>query len=485
MKKLNTAHEMLEALDEGEVSSVDLVEKSLSNIHQWEPHIRSFIEVLKNNALEQAKKEDSARKAGKHGRLSGIPIAIKDVICTKEGKTTAASKILANFSSPYDATVIKRLKKAGAIIISKANLDEFAMGASNEYSAFGPTLNPWDTTRVAGGSSGGPAAAVASSETPLSLGTDTGGSIRLPASFCNVVGLKPTYGRVSRFGVIAYASSFDQVGPFARTVKDAALLFEIIAGHDPNDATSSSKPIGDYAGACNQSIKGLTVGIPDEYFNEDVDSSIVETVNKAIANIKSLGANIKKISLPLTAAAIPTYYLLAKAEASTNLARYDGLRYGAVKFDSKDLINRYLETRGKYFGPEVKRTILMGTYALSAGYYDAWYKQASKVRTLIRQEFAEAFKNVDVIAGPVSPELPFTLNSKTEDPLTMYLADALTTTASVAGLPAMSVPCGFSNNLPIGLQLIAPHFQEERIFKTAYAYEQSEEWHKKTPTLPA
>lgn len=480
---MKTVHQILNQLDRGELSSVDLVEQSLDNINKWEPRINSFIEVLKDNAIKQAKQEDSARASGQHGRLSGIPIAIKDVICTKEGKTTAASKILADFSSPFDATVISRLKKAGAIIIGKANLDEFAMGASNEYSAFGPTLNPWDTTRVAGGSSGGPAASVSSGEVPLALGTDTGGSIRLPASFCNVVGLKPTYGRVSRFGVIAYASSFDQVGPFARTVKDTALLFEIIAGHDSNDATSSSNPIGDYTGACSKSIKGLTIGIPDEYFNEDIDPDIARTVNKAISKIESLGAAIKKISLPLTKAAIPTYYLLVKAEASTNLARYDGLRYGAVKVDSKNLIDRYLETRGRYFGPEVKRSILMGTYALSAGYYDAWYKQASKVRTLIRQEFTKAFKDVDIIAGPVSPELPFKLNSKTDDPLKMYLADALTDAASVAGLPAISVPCGFKDNLPIGLQLIAPHFKEERLFKTAHAYEQSEEWWQKQPVI--
>lgn len=480
---MNTVQQTLDQLDRGELSAIDLVKESLENIKKWEPHINSFIEVLEDDAIKQANQEDSARQAGKHGRLSGIPIAIKDVICTKEGKTTAASKILKNFSSPYEATVIKRLKKAGAIIIGKANLDEFAMGASNEYSAFGPTLNPWDTARVAGGSSGGPAAAVASNEVPLALGTDTGGSIRLPASFCNVVGLKPTYGRVSRFGIIAYASSFDQVGPLARTVKDTALLFTIIAGHDPNDATSSSNPIGDYTGACHQSIKGLTIGIPDEYLNEDIDPDIAATVNKAIAKIESLGATIKKISLPLTKAAIPTYYLLVKAEASTNLARYDGLRYGPVEFDSKNLIDRYLETRSRYFGPEVKRSIIMGTYALSAGYYDAWYKQASKVRTLIRQEFTKAFKDVDIIIGPVSPEPPFKLNSKTDDPLKMYLADALTDAASVAGLPAMSVPCGFTNNLPVGLQLIAPHFQEEQLFKTAHTYEQSEEWYKRVPKL--
>ena len=487
---MKTAHQMLDQLDRGELSSADLVKESLNNISKWEPRINSFIQVLEDSAYKQAKKEDTARKAGQHGPLSGIPIAIKDVICTKEGRTTAASKILQNFSSPFDATIIKRLRKAGAIIIGKANLDEFAMGSSNEYSAFGPTLNPWDTARVAGGSSGGPAAAVASGEVPLALGTDTGGSVRLPASFCNVVGLKPTYGRVSRFGVIAYASSFDQVGPIAYTVKDAALLFETIAGHDPNDATSSNKPVGNYTGACktsaktgNKPIKGLTIGIPDEYINEDIDPDIVKIINKAISRIESLGAAIKKISLPLTKAAIPAYYLLVKAEASTNLARYDGLRYGQVKFNSKNLIDRYLETRARCFGPEVKRSILMGTYALSAGYYDAWYKQASKVRTLIRQEFTKAFKDVDIIIGPVSPEPPFKLSSKTSDPLKMYLADALTDAASVAGLPAISVPCGFTNDLPVGLQLIAPHFQEEQLFKTAHAYEQSEEWYLRMPAI--
>lgn len=465
-------------------SARDLVEQSVITINQWEPHINAFIEVLESDAALQAKQQDKLRQQGKAGPLCGIPIAIKDIICTIEGHTTAASKILQNFRSPYEATVISKLKKAGAIIIGKTNHDEFAMGASNEYSAFGPARNPWDITKVPGGSSGGSAAAVASGETLVSLGTDTGGSIRQPASFCGVVGVKPTYGRVSRFGAIAYASSFDQIGPIARNVKDTALLMSAISGHDPHDATTSNESVGDYVAACDQKIKGLKVGIPKEFFAAGIDQQVVTTVQAAISKLETLGATLKEISLPLTVAAMPTYYLLVKAEASSNLARYDGLRYGAVKFKSDTLIDRYLESRGKYFGPEVKRSILIGTYALSAGYHDAWYKQASRVRTLIQQEFTAAFKEVDIIAGPVSPEVAFPLGGKTDDPLSMYLADSLTDPASVAGLPAISVPCGMADELPVGLQLIAPHFEEARLFQVAHNYEQSQPWHTKHPKLP-
>ena len=448
------------------------VEESLRQIEKWEPHVSAFLEVFQDATND------------KQGRLRGIPIAIKDIICTTEGHTTAASKMLENFQSPFDATVIQRVKNEGAVIIGKTSCDEFAMGVSNEYSAYGPVKNPWDTSKVPGGSSGGSAAAVASGEVNMALGTDTGGSIRMPANFCGIVGVKPTYGRVSRFGAIAYASSFDQIGPMTRTVKDAASLLEIIAGQDPLDATSSQEAVGEYVKACGQDIKGLTVGIPKEFFGEGVDEGIIQTVQTAIEDLKKLGAETVEISLPLMAAAVPTYYLLVKAEASTNLGRYDVLRYAAQDLTKEDLIERYVEARGKGFGPEVKRAILMGTYALSAGYIDAWYKQASRVRTLIRREFEEVFRKVDIIAAPVSAELPWALGEKVEDPLAMYMADLLTTPASVAGLPAMSVPCGFIDKLPVGLQLIAPHFQEEQLFKTAYAYEQQHNWHVQTPKVP-
>lgn len=488
---------ILDAADKvrrGKISAGELVAASLDKINQWEPHIHAFLELFHDNAIQQAKDFDGSGSA--HAQpLAGIPISIKDVICTTEGHTTAGSKILQNFRSPYDATVIKRLRRAGAIIMGKTNQDEFAMGASNEFSAYGPAYNPWDTSRVTGGSSGGSAASVASREVFASLGTDTGGSVRQPASFCSVVGLKPTYGRVSRFGIIAYASSLDQVGPFARTVKDCALVFTAIAGPDPLDATTALHPLGRYAQVCGQDITGLKIGLPKEYFSDQVDAQVSATVKTAVKQLEKLGATIKEISLPLTQFAVPTYYVIVKSEASTNLARYDGLRYGQIAVEAASLLEQYLVGRGKYFGPEVKRSILMGTYTLSSGYIDAWYKQASKVRTLIRNEFTELFKEVDVIAGPVSPETAFPVGQKVDDPLAMYLADLLTDPASVAGLPAISVPCGFASvadatgntapiQLPVGLQLIAPHFAEERLFQVAHAYEQSASWHKQQPKLP-
>jgi len=469
-------------LSDKKVTSQELVEQSLENIKAWEPSIHAFLEVFEEDARTQAKQADSSKK--KKGKLHGIPIAIKDLIVTKEGHTTAASKILENFQSPYDATVIARLKKEGAIIIGKANCDEFAMGSSNEYSAYGPTRNPWDTSRVPGGSSGGTAAAVASGESLAALGTDTGGSVRLPASLTNVVGLKPTYGRISRFGVIQYAGSFDQVGICTRTVKDNALLLEVLAGQDEYDATSSREPVRDYIGVCGKNIQDLTIGIPKEFFGKDVDAEVAETVLAAVKELEKLGAKLQEISLPLMYAAIPTYYLLVKAEVSSNLARYDGLVYGKLSVDAKNLREHYLESRAKYFGSEVKRAILMGSYTLSAGYVDAWYKQASRVRTLIRREFESAFKKVDIIAGPVSPEVAFPLGSKADDPLKMYLADLLTVSQAVAGLPAISIPAGFASSLPVGMQLTAPHFREDLLFQVGHAYEQSQNWWQKQPSLP-
>lgn len=463
-------------------SSLKQVEQSLEKMKVWEPHIHAFLEVFAESAKRQAQAADAAKE--KTGQLHGLPIAIKDLILTKEGHTTAGSKILQNFQSPYEATVVKRLKNEGAIIIGKTNLDEFAMGASNEYSAYGPVPNPWDLTRVAGGSSGGSAAAVASGEVTLALGTDTGGSVRQPASFCNVVGLKPTYGRISRFGVIAYASSFDQVGIFSRTVKDNAMVLEILAGQDEYDATTSGEGMRDYVAACAKGVKGLKIGLPKEFFGKDVDAEVSEPVSEAVKELEKMGAKLVKVTLPLMQAAIPTYYVLVKAEASSNLARYDSLRYGKLPITAKNLLDHYLEARGKYFGPEPKRAILMGTYTLSTGYVDAWYKQASRVRTLIRREFENLFKKVDILAGPVSPEVAFPLGSKSGDPLKMYLADLLTDGPSVAGLPALSIPAGFANHLPVGMQLIAPHFREDVIYQAAHAYEQSQNWWQKVPKLP-
>lgn len=458
------------------LSASELVEHSLDRIKKVDPEIHAFLEVFEDSARDEAKKE-------KKGPLAGIPIAIKDLICTTEGHTTAASKILQRFKSPYEATVITKLKKAGAILIGKTNLDEFAMGSSTEYSAFGVTKNPWDVTRVAGGSSGGSIAAVASGEVLAALGTDTGGSIRQPASLCGVVGLKPTYGRVSRFGAIAYGSSLDQIGPVTRTVKDNALLFEVLAGHDERDATSSTEDVPKYTDFCGKDIKGLKIGVPKEFFAEGVDPEVAKVIRIALADLEKQGAEIIDISLPLTNAAIAVYFLIAKAEASTNLARYDGLRFKGSDAEAADLLSKYMQTRGEGFGPEVKRAILMGTYALSAGYADAWYKQASKVRMLIRQEYEEAFKHVDVIAGPVSPEVAFEIGSKADDPLAMYLADALTVPFSVAGIPALSIPAGFAHNLPVGLQLAAPHFKEELLFQVGHAYEQSHDWLNQEPKI--
>ncbi|HLD25414.1 MAG TPA: Asp-tRNA(Asn)/Glu-tRNA(Gln) amidotransferase subunit GatA [Candidatus Andersenbacteria bacterium] len=461
------------ALAAKEISPAELLAETLQQIQATNPSLNAFLEVF-----------TEATPTAKTGRLAGIPVAIKDIICTTEGHTTASSKMLQSFRSPFDATVVQRLKDAGAVIIGKTNCDEFAMGASNEFSAYGPVKNPWDTGRVAGGSSGGSAAAVAAGEVLAALGTDTGGSLRLPASFCGVVGVKPTYGRVSRFGVIAYASSFDQVGPVARTVKDAALLLEIIAGSDQQDATSSPHPVPAYTQACGQSIAGLTIGLPAEFFGDEVDDSVKNIVTKAVSALEQQGATLKEISLPLMHLAVPTYYLLVKSEASTNLSRFDALRFAPLpRIAAGSLLQHYETARGQGFGPEVKRSILMGTYALSAGYIDAWYKQASRVRTLIRREFAAAFKEVDVIAGPVSAETAFPLGAKADDPLAMYFADLLTDPASVAGLPALSVPAGFVNSLPVGLQVIGPHFGEEQLFQVAHAYEQSQDWWKKKPEI--
>ncbi len=470
------------ALDSGEITARDLVHASLDAISQTDSSRHAFLEVFEEQALARAQEVDDRRaKKEKLGALAGIPIAIKDNICTVEGHTRAAAKMLKRFAAPFDATVVSRLKREGSILIGKTNLDEFAMGSSTEYSAFGPTHNPWNIQRVPGGSSGGGAAAVASGQVPAAIGTDTGGSVRQPAALCGIVGVRPTYGRISRFGLVAYGSSLDQAGILTRTVQDAALLLELIAGQDEWDATTSPEPVGEYVAATGRGAGNITIGMPKEFFDEGIDSEIRDLCRTAVQDLEKMGARIQEISLPLTAAAIPVYYLLAKAEASTNLARFDGLRYSPMDLASADLIKRYEEARGAGFGPEVKRAILMGTYALSSGYYDAWYKQASKVRTLIRQEYERALADVDVIAGPTSPEVAWLLGSKMSDPLQMYLADALTVPTSVAGVPAISLPCGFSQNMPVGLQLIAAHWQEEKMFQVAAAYEQAHEWWRANP----
>ncbi|OGY35881.1 MAG: glutaminyl-tRNA synthase (glutamine-hydrolyzing) subunit A [Candidatus Andersenbacteria bacterium RIFCSPHIGHO2_12_FULL_45_11b] len=473
-------------------SARENLQKSLGAIAAWEPHIGAFLDITKDEAERQVAALESDIALHQQP-LAGMPIAIKANIATQFGRTSASSKILKDFVSPFNATVVQRLLGAGAVVVGKTQHDEFAMGSSTEHAGLGPqTKNPWDISRVAGGSSGGSAAAVASTEVEAALGTDTGGSIRQPASLCGVVGVKPTYGRVSRHGLIAYGSSLDQAGPITRTVRDAAKIMEVISGKDPLDATSSEVPVGQYAALCGKPIAGMIIGMPKEFFADGIDPEVKKIVTDAIMSFEEQGAVVKEISLPLTPAAIAVYYVIAKAEASSNLARFDGLRYGIREDIHASLIDYYKQVRGEGFGPEVKRAIMMGTYALSSGYSEAWYGQASKVRTLIRREYEQAFRGVDVIAGPVSPEPAFKLGSKTSDPLAMYLADAYTVPASVAGLPAISVPCGMAIkgppnrrvSLPVGLHIIAPHFQEETMFQIAAAFESAHEFQNLSPELP-
>jgi aspartyl-tRNA(Asn)/glutamyl-tRNA(Gln) amidotransferase subunit A len=434
-------------------------------------------------ALEAAAAADERwRRGAALGPLDGVPIAVKDLFCTRGVRTTCGSRILEQFVPPYDATVVARLRAAGAVLLGKANMDEFAMGSSTEHSAFKLTRNPWDLARVPGGSSGGSAAAVAGALAAGSFGTDTGGSIRQPAAFCGVVGVKPTYGRVSRYGMIAFASSLDQAGPFAWEVRDAALLLQAIAGHDPYDATSLEAPVPDYTASLGESIRGLRIGVPDEYFTSGVDAEVEEAVRRAIDVLGKAGAQVGRVSLPMTPYGLAAYYLIAPAEASSNLARYDGVKYG-LRAAGKDLVDMYGRTRAAGFGPEVKRRIMLGTYALSAGYYDAYYGKAQKVRTLVRADFVKAFGAVDLVVGPTTPSVAFKHGEK-EDPIAMYLNDVFTIPASLAGLPALSMPCGFNRaGLPIGLQLIARPLEEGTMLKAAHAYEQATHWHTKRPEL--
>ncbi len=468
-----------------EISSVELTRAVLDRINAVEGKIDAFITIAEKTAMEQASQADQKIAKGHCEALTGIPIAIKDVICTRGIPTTCGSKILENFVPPYDATVIGKLKKAGTVIVGKLNMDEFAMGSSTENSGFKITRNPWDLTRVPGGSSGGAAAAVAAGMCLGALGSDTGGSIRLPASYCSTVGLKPTYGRVSRYGLVAFASSLDQIGPLTKNVADCAVLLEAIAGYDSSDSTSVPRDVPDYTAALQKGLKGVRVGIPVEYgVSEGMDSEVPNAVNNAVEVIEDLGAETVEVSLPHTEYAVAVYYVIAPSEASSNLARYDGVKYGVRDKDQDDLIKMYQSTRSKGFGPEVQRRIIIGTYCLSAGYYDAYYGKASQVRTLIMEDFQKAFESCDVLACPVAPTPAFKVGEKVDDPLTMYLMDIFTISANLAGIPGMSVPCGFSKEgLPIGLQLMGTHFNESMLFKVAYNFEQATDFHKKRPNL--
>lgn len=475
-----------ERLRRGDLSAVELTRAALDRIAATDSAVHAFLTVTADEALAQAAAADAERKGGRdRGPLAGIPIAVKDVIATKGVRTTAASKILADFVPPYDATVTRRLRDAGAVIVGKVNCDEFAMGSSNENSAFGITRNPWDLERVPGGSSGGSAATVAARQVPAALGTDTGGSIRLPAAYTGIVGLKPTYGRVSRFGVIAYASSLDQVGPMTRDVTDCALVLQALAGHDPRDSTSVDRPVPDYSAAvargASDGAHGLRIALPREYFGAGMQPEVEAAVRAAAATFGAGGADVQDASLPHTEYAVSCYYVLAPAEASSNLARYDGIRYG-LRAPAEGLLDLYRKSRAAGFGPEVKRRIMLGTYVLSSGYYDAYYLKAQKVRTLIRRDFERVFENADVIVTPVAPTTAFRIGEKTADPLQMYLSDVFMISVNLAGLPGIVVPCGRdANGMPIGLQIVGPPFGEEVVLRAARAFEAATSWHEMRP----
>lgn len=480
-----TAHELHEALKKKQVSSRELVEAFYQRIDAIDAKVHAYHTLTRQEALNQADRADYALAKGEPiSPLTGIPIALKDNLCTEGVATTCSSKMLERFIPPYDATVVLRLKAAGAVLLGKTNMDEFAMGSSTENSAFEKTQNPWDLSRIPGGSSGGSAAAVAAGEAAAALGSDTGGSIRQPAACCGVVGVKPTYGRVSRYGLVAFASSLDQIGPLTRDVMDAAIMMNAIGGYDPYDSTSVEVPMPDLTGNLTGKGQGIRLGVPKEYFVEGMDHEVVAAVEGAIDTFRKLGAEIREISLPHTEYAIATYYILATAEASSNLARYDGVRYGYRTGSSGDLLEMYLKSRQEGFGAEVKRRIMLGTYVLSSGYYDAYYKKAQQVRTLIKQDFDEAFKGVDAIVTPTAPTPAFRSGEKVDDPLQMYLSDIFTISVNLAGIPAISVPCGFSKGgLPIGLQILGRAFDEAGILRAAYAFEQASGFYQQRPNL--
>lgn len=478
-----TLHQAQDALRQRKISSAELTEAFLQRLISIEPRVAAYITVLPDVARRQAQEADRRLAQGDRSPLLGIPIALKDVLCTQGIQTTCGSRILQGFIPPYDATVVARLKAEGVVLLGKTNTDEFAMGSSTENSAYFVTHNPWDLTRVPGGSSGGSAAAVAARMAMAALGTDTGGSVRQPASFCGIVGIKPTYGRVSRYGLVAFASSLDQVGCLAQDVRDAAILLRAIAGYDRRDSTSVNLPVPDYEQALGQPIKGLRIGVPREYFVAGMQPEVERAVRAALTECERLGATLQEVSLPHTEYALATYYLIAPAEASANLARYDGVKYGYSYPQAQDMWDSYRRTRQYGFGAEVKRRIMLGTYALSAGYYDAYYLKAQKVRTLIKGDFDKAFQMCDVLMAPTTPTVAFRIGEKVDDPLQMYLSDVLTLSLNLAGLCGMSIPCGFAQGLPIGLQIIGRAFDEETILKVAHAYEQATGWHQQRPTL--
>jgi aspartyl-tRNA(Asn)/glutamyl-tRNA(Gln) amidotransferase subunit A len=479
-----TAHELHYLLIKKEISAEELNKAVFDRIESVEDKIGAFITRTRENAIERAQEVDLQIRSGeKISPLAGIPVAIKDNMCTEGILTTAGSRILSNFIPPYSATVVKRFDAAGTVMVGKTNLDEFAMGSSTENSAFFVTRNPWDTSRVPGGSSGGSAAAVAAGEAVCALGSDTGGSIRQPASFCGVVGLKPTYGAVSRYGLIAYASSLDQIGPLARDVTDCALMMNVLCGHDHLDSTSAQHKEQDYTGFLKNDVRGMKLGVPEEYMAEGINPEVRGIIIKAMEKLESLGAVVEYTTLPHTEYALPTYYMIAPAEASSNLARYDGVRYGLRAEDAEDVIDMFMKTRSKGFGNEVKRRIMLGTYALSAGYYDAYYLKALKVRTLIKEDFDRAFEEYDLLLSPVSPTTAFRIGEKTDDPLQMYLSDICTISLNLAGIPGISIPCGFAGGLPVGLQLMGKHFDEGTLLRAAYTFEQNTDYHNHFPAL--
>ncbi len=477
----HTIAELSQLLRDRNIGSEELVRAYIERSKTFHDDLNCYISFTPEIAIEQAKIADSRIQSGTAGALTGIPIAHKDIFCTNGIKTSCASKILDNFIAPYDATVVERLQTAGMVTMGKTNMDEFAMGSSNENSFFGAVLNPWDRQRVPGGSSGGSASAVAARLIPGATGTDTGGSIRQPAALCGITGLKPTYGRVSRYGMIAFASSLDQGGTLTQTAEDAAMLLSAMAGFDVRDSTSVDRPVDDYLGELNKPLDGLRIGLPEEYFDKNLDSAIGDTIDAAIKLLEQAGAKIRKIVLPNTNLSIPAYYVVAPAECSSNLERYDGVRYGYRCTDPLNLADLYCRSREEGFGKEVKRRIMIGTYVLSSGYYDAYYLKAQKIRRLIRNDFQQAFKDVDIILGPTTPTTAFRLNEHMDDPINMYLSDTYTVSLNLAGLPGVSIPAGFSLGLPVGMQLIGNYFEESLLLNVAHQYQQRTDWHKRQP----
>ncbi|MEJ2179503.1 MAG: Asp-tRNA(Asn)/Glu-tRNA(Gln) amidotransferase subunit GatA [Gammaproteobacteria bacterium] len=476
-----TIAELAKSLASGEFSGEELTNHYLKRIDQLGDQLNCYVTVTSELALQQARDADQARATGQAHALAGVPLLHKDIFCTNGVKTSCGSKMLDNFPAPYDATVVSKCKQANMVMLGKANMDECAMGSSNETSYYGPVKNPWNVETVPGGSSGGSASAVAARLAPVATGTDTGGSIRQPAALCGITGLKPTYGRVSRYGMIAFASSLDQAGPMTRTAEDAALLLNVMAGFDEKDSTSVDQPVPDYTTTLNDNIAGLKIGLPKEYFDEGLDAAVAKQVDDAIKQYQSMGAELVDISLPNTKTAVSTYYVVAPAECSSNLSRFDGVRFGYRCDEPKDLEDLYKRSRGEGFGPEVKRRIMIGTYVLSAGYYDAYYLKAQKLRRLISDDFKQAFEKVDVIMGPTSPSVAFKIGERMDDPVSMYLSDAYTIATNLAGLPGMSIPAGLVNGLPVGLQIIGGYFQEAKLLNVAHQFQQQTDWHTQAP----